>query len=547
MYDYSSGGLLSYDSGASVYVDGKSPVYIARSRDISSYTTSKIVALEIWICPQQSNGVVDGYLNFRVKASDYYADYVRFPIQRGANVVFKNDITGSTSVMANTTHIIFPQVDVPPGHWVGTGSLTADLTIQLCTPSQSTLPPSYFSTSIYYGPYRIGATSLAAQSCGTTTIGLATVYCCTYRNYGSWSWINSPDSIGSTYAPRMPMGQPFIVGPIPLSQVVYAVGQFDIAYRGQRRPDIAPPDSWVYRKRYHNFGEVVQEFMWVAVNIASRIDVKIQLSGGTLYATYVPVVISPRVLISNGQTKVFQVPKSVEVLLSTDGRLGPLALVAESGGKTIVSSRTIRDVIKSISPVLDVLAAGTYVPRTTAFVTRDPRAADAAPFLLFIGTTGKYIVSSAESSVITVQYSSNVGGLHIDIGWAERSLQHSAALQPLVGGTRVSISAIIIHTEQVTFTYYPGAVTPLSDRLTLSNSSGYTFRTSTADLTKKSDMTIHTSCDATIIILGDVVCKSSLCLYDFSVCPAFTFPFCGFSGVLPPLSPGFFRGILHGS
>ncbi|AET31532.1 hypothetical protein [Pyrobaculum ferrireducens] len=433
IYDAPVGGAtVFYDVyGQRVTVDKRSPTYLARHVDVPPAAQDRIIYLEVWTCGGPP-GVLDGYIVFRVRTSDYYADYVRYPIQPGAVVVVKNTLTSPSlnDMYSNTTHVVLPPFETPPGHWVGTGALAADVTIKLCTTSSSTPPPSYFGPlNLYYGPYWVASTSVAAQSCGWQSIGGYSLYCCTYRA-NTWSWINAQDQVATAYSLRNPLGFPVILGPIPSSSaIVYSDAVINtLYYRGQRRPDIAPPDSSIYSGYAHNFADVVLNYLNVrgTSGVGIRIDVRTQFSGGSSAIPYIPIALSPLRITTPTSSIVYSQPDRVDIMLRSPYAMYSPGLVG--GGKTLIPDPSGRQAFESISAVLDGLGILAKGLQFVNYFAKNPYVAGAAVAMSFISSVGQRVVSSAYSTVTTSSAASYTTTVMVNIGWAEKRTQHATAL-----------------------------------------------------------------------------------------------------------------------
>lgn len=486
IYDAPVGGnAIFYDSyGQWVTVDKRSPTYLARHVDVPPTGQGKIIYLEVWICGGPP-GVLDGYIAFRVKVSDYYADYVRYPIQPGAVVVVKNALASPSlnDIQSNTTHVIFPPFEIPPGHWVGTGNLVVDVTIKLCTTSSSTPPPSYFGPlNLYYGPYWIASTSVAAQSCGWQNIGGYSLYCCAYRA-NTWGWIAAPDQAASAYALRNPLGFPIILGPIPShSSIIYSdVAVNYLYYRGQRRPDIAPPDSIVYSSYAHNFADVVLYYLNVrgTSGVGARIDIKTHFSGGNRLIPYIPIALSPYIIKTQTGAIVYNQPDRVDITFTSPYSIASRSVVP-GNGKTLVPSSSLRSSLESISAVLDAIGILAKGLQFVNYYVKNQYVAGAAGAISFISAVGRYIIESAQSTVATSQATSNVVRATVSIGWAERQTQHAFAIGLNINAgtnpTTISIDSVSIWEGSSVRTYTISVTSTAPLRLSSASQSVYVFR-----------------------------------------------------------------------
>ncbi|ABP51731.1 MULTISPECIES: hypothetical protein [Pyrobaculum] len=474
LYD-EAGNLIYFDTGASVTVDKKAPAYLARHVDVPASGQNKVIRVSVRICGGPTDKILDGYLLFRVRASDYYASYVRYPIQPGAIIVVKNALTQPSlnDVFSNGTYVSFATMEIPPGHWAGTGSLAADLTIKLCTAGSSSPPPSYFGPlNLYYGPHWIGSASAAAQSCGWQNIGGYSLYCCTYR-INSWSWINAPDSVAVQYGLRNPAGYPLIIGPIPTSSgIIYAdVAINTLSYRGLRRPDIAPPDSQVFAYYAHNFVDIVLEYWNVrgTSGVATRIDIRTQYAGDTRSIPYIPIVISPHVL---GNVK-YSVPDRLDVIIYSPYQI--FDSQPRGATKTLIPSTTLRDAIDVVSPVLDFLG---ILGRALQYVN-EPRVKTTGQALTIISTVGRYIVESAVSTYYTSLAGSYSFTVIANIGLAEKQTQHALRVYSIINtavSTEIQIASIIVWEGSSARTYRLDVTSPMPTRITAATQPVYAFR-----------------------------------------------------------------------
>lgn len=474
LYD-EAGNSIYYDTGASVTVDKRAPVYLARHVDVPASGQNKVIRVSVWVCGGPADKVLDGYLLFRVRASDYYASYVRYPIQPGAVTVVKNALTQPSlnDVFSNGTYVSFAPMEIPPGHWAGTGSLTADLTFKLCTASSSSPPPSYFSPlNLYYGPYWIGSTSAAAQSCGWQNIGGYNLYCCTYRT-NTWSWINAPDGVAVQYGLRNPAGYPLIIGPIPTSSnIIYADVAVDtLSYRGLRRPDIAPPDSQVFNIFAHNFVDIVLEYWNVrgSSGVAARIDIRTQYSGNSLNNPYIPIVISPHVL---GNVK-YSLPDRLDVVIYSPYQI--FDAQPRGATKTLIPSTTLRDAIEAVSPVLDYLG---ILGKALQYVN-NPRVKTIGQVLTIISTVGRYIVESAVSTYYISSASSNTFTVTANIGSSEKQTQHTLRTYSIINtalSAEIQIASVSVWEGSSVRSYALGVTSPMPLRMSFATQLVYAFR-----------------------------------------------------------------------
>jgi len=446
--------------GQVVTVDKRSVTYLARHIDVPSTAQNRPVFVEVWICGPQ--GIRDGYLLFRVRTSRYHADYVRYPIQPGARVIVKNAFTQSYNTLSNTTHAIFPPVELPPGHWAGTGRLTADFTIRLCTESSTTPPPSYFQVNLYYGPYWIGSTSVASYTCGTEPV-YTSLYCCRYRA-NVWSWINTPDSIATQFGLRAPMGLPIILGPLPTpSNVIYAdVFVNAHKYEGQRRPDVAPPDSSVFMLVDHNFAHVVLQYWnaWGTSGTAARLDIVTQYSEGSRRAPYISIAVSPIKIVHGTRETVFSLPRNVEVVVSADAPITSVPAVP-SDGKTLVSNPSVRAVWEAVSALADYLGILSQGLSTASFVVKDPRVGAAAYAISFVSLVGQHLARASVSTFSTRTITDRSVAVTINIGFSEATMSHQVAIVPRVSGNILYITGVTIREELASYIYSVGARSPL--------------------------------------------------------------------------------------
>ena len=478
IYDVPTSGVaVFYDYyGQQVTVDGRSPTYVARHVDVPTSAQSKLIYVETWICGGPS-GVLDGYVLFRVKASDYYVGYVTYPIQPGAVVVVKNALASPSlnEHLADGTHLMFVPTEIPPGHWVGTGDLSADFAIRLCTTSSANPPPSYFTTNLYYGPYWLGSQGVAAQSCGQQNVGGHSLYCCSYRA-NSWSWINAPDQIATSYDLRTPMGLPLVLGPIPTHSVVYAdVTVNMLKYQGQRRPEAAPPDSQIFGKFPSWYLYVVLDY-WNARDtsgVAARIDIRVLLSGGMVGMPYMTVSVSPRVIKTGSTQYVFNLPDRLDVAFYSSIQIF-VVTGSPPTGKTHVPSTSLRSALDLASAVLEVLGFVAQVLQFVAYAT-GAYADKAAATIPFVSTVGRFGVKNGVSTY-SVSISSNTAVATINFGLLEKQTRHSIALGIFTSAGTYMINTVTVWEGSSTKTFAVGASMQVSDRLRLANVPYYGFR-----------------------------------------------------------------------
>ncbi len=454
--------------GQYVTVDKRGVTYLARHVDVPSSAQSRPVFAEVWIC-EGPQGVIDGYVLFRVRASDYCAGYVRYPVQPGARVVVK-DVYSSQSLnnrFSNTSHVIFPPMELPPGHWVGTGRLTADFTIRLCTGSSTTPPPDYFQVNLYYGPYWIGSTSVASQWCGLEII-YSTLYCCRYRA-NAWGWINAPDQIAAQFGLRAPMGLPVILGPIPTPNiVVYAdISVNSLKYEGLRRPDVAPPDSYVFRDADHRFAHVVLQYWNIrgTYGTAARLDVATQYSGRTVGMPSAPIAVSPIKMVYGTAETVYALPSGVEVTLRADARIQGTYSIPPGTDKTLISNPSTRRVWEVVSAFANYLGILSQVLSTVSLMIRDPRLGIVTYGISFVSLVGQHLASASISTYRVVQLAENAVMVSINIGFSEDKVSHLVSVAPSTGATTLTITGVRIWEGSAPYYYSIGVSSPLSVRL----------------------------------------------------------------------------------
>ena len=481
--------------GQAMTIDKRSVTYLARRVDIPSSAQGRHVFAEVWICggPQ---GVVDGYVLFRVRTSDYYAGYVHYPVQPGARVVVKNVFaSNSLNDRFSNTYVVFPSMELPPGHWVGTGGLTADFTIRLCAGSSTAPPPSYFAVHLYYGPYQIGSTSATSQSCGWEYIH-GKLYCCRYRA-NAWSWINAPDWIAAQFGLRAPMGLPIILGPIPTpAGVVYAdVLVNSLKYEGRRRPDVAPPDSYVFGDAHHNFAHVVVQYWNIRSTggTAARLTIVMQYSGGSIGAPFVPIAVSPGKIIYGTAETVYNLPSRVEVALYADAPISYVASLPGNGG-TLVSNPPVRQTWESVSAVAGYLGILAQVLSSVNRLIKDPRPGAVTYGISFVSWAGQRL-ASASRSTYSVASAQNLVTVSINIGFGEAQPSHLVAVQPNMHATTLTVMGVRIWEGSASNYYDIGASSPLSDRLRIAKIQVYGYRNFYCGLNEVPEWSAATRCN----------------------------------------------------
>jgi len=439
------------------YVDGRQSYYQVASTPTFTYT--KPISIDVTVCRSASltsptTVTVDGYLVIETYASDHWVQYTRLIGRPGTTLSWPNVFPG--------TYVIIGVVEIPPGHRVGSGSLAADVTLTWC---KSDLPPSSYTLNVYWGPYNVASQTTPRGSCNYQ----GGAYCCVYR----FVWSGVGDRLASSLASVAPAGYPVAIGPMPSNYTFYSLTINSFVYRGERRLDLAPPDSRIYTS-YVTRGLDVSIYDDNRFFILERIDIRLDIS--PVYRALV-VTLSPA-KIGNFQRWELADRFNITVLKTTrEGRL-----YSQPEAKTYVTDPSVRQWIGYISPVPDFISLVSTALGTISLAV--PQAGGPSAALSWVSYAGAYVVNSADSKYSVVAKSDGSrADVIITIGWAEKKKQHSVrytefTVQPGAEFKvdRVTIARVSFGITADEWSYKVDSSFRVTERLFYARESVYMFR-----------------------------------------------------------------------
>jgi len=380
------------------YVDGRQSYYQVAATP--TFTYAKPISIDVTVCRSASLTsptavTVDGYLVIETYASDHWVQYARLIGRPGTTFSWPNVRPG--------TYAIIGVVEIPPGHRVGSGSLTADVTLTWC---KSDLPPPSYTLNVYWGPHNVASQTAPRGSCNYQN----GQYCCVYR----FVWSGVGDNLASSLASVAPAGYPVAIGPTPSDSVSYSLTINNFVYRGERRLDLAPPDSRIYSS-YVTRGLDVSIYDYNSL-VLEKIDIRLDISPAykALIATLSPA--------KTGNTQTWELADrfNITVLKTTsEGRL-----YSQPEAKTYVTDPSVRQWIEYISPVLDFISLVSTALGTISLAV--PQAGGPSAALSWVSYAGAYVVNSADSKYsVVAKPDGSRADVIITIGWAEKKKQHS--------------------------------------------------------------------------------------------------------------------------